>query len=130
MGFEPNPKEMESVSSLKVEERYRHSVAKIADWEEVWGLADEQGWALLGDSQRNEVFPIWPAKAYAKLWCKDVWESHDPKLIELDSWIDPWLVGLEEDGVKISVFPTLDCKGIIVNPSGRRADLLEELKKY
>ena len=49
---------IDNVINLTASERYDYFIRKVADFEEVWGLKDAEGWALMG-SEEQVLFPIW-----------------------------------------------------------------------
>ena len=67
---------IDNVINLTASERYDYFIRKVADFEEVWGLKDAEGWALMG-SEEQVLFPIWSEKEFAEL-CK--WDS-------LNKWV-------------------------------------------
>lgn len=52
-------KEAENVLKLDNRKKYEYFIKKVADFEEVWSLRDEDGWATLG-TEDKVFFPIWP----------------------------------------------------------------------
>jgi hypothetical protein len=51
-------KEVDAVFALPGPDRYEHFVKRVADWEEVWGLASEGGWVMMGDSDGHQVHAL------------------------------------------------------------------------
>ena len=49
MSWIMNEKEVENVISLPAEGRYEYFIKRVADWEVVWSLGNEDGWVLAGD---------------------------------------------------------------------------------
>ena len=37
-----------NITNLSSPERYDYFIRKVSDFEEVWGLKDKEGWALIG----------------------------------------------------------------------------------
>jgi hypothetical protein len=81
MSYQVRPQELVAVSSLTPQDRYSYFIGKIADWEQVWGIRDDEGWACPLDSSEAMCFPIWPAKAFAEQCCIDDWQSRHPESI-------------------------------------------------
>lgn len=48
---------IDNVINLTASERYDYFIRKVADFEEVWGLKDAEGWALMG-SEEQVLFPM------------------------------------------------------------------------
>ena len=59
-----NLKEVESVSKLIPLERYRYFIKKIADYEELWTIIDENGDYALSDIDDIVLISFWSAKEY------------------------------------------------------------------
>jgi hypothetical protein len=124
-----NSKKIESVLNLSTKERYLYFIRKIADFEEVWGLYND-GWALLSDGENNEVIPFWPESEFAEICAVGKWSSYEPKSIDVYSFKENWLTGMQEDNKKVGVFYTPQGKGIIASPNELKAELNEELSQY
>ena len=75
---------IDNVINLTASERYDYFIRKVADFEEVWGLKDAEGWALMG-SEEQVLFPIWSEKEFAEL-CK--WNNYQPTPILLDDFME------------------------------------------
>lgn len=123
-----NNKEIEVVSKLPTSKRYEYFIKKVADFEEVWGLFDD-GWAISEDDNGNPLMPFWPKKEFANLCAVNEWKNYKAELIELEDFMQEWLPGMKEDGIKLSIFwnnvdsAVLDIDTLIL-------DLEDELKKY
>ena len=130
MSYKANSSEVASVSSLSASQRYGYLLEKIADWEEVWSIANESGWALFADDRGIEACPIWPAEAFAEACCVGEWADHVPRPIKLSIWLEKWLPGLTADQRNIAVFPLPTDKGMIVEPSRFEEDLNEVIDQY
>lgn len=125
-----NKKKVENILSLPNQDRYDYFIRKAADFEEVWSLYNE-GWALLDDSNGNELIPFWPEEVFANLCATDQWQSYKPRSIDMESFLTKWLPGMEKDGKNVSIFYlSKDNKGIITIPKDLIIDLQKELEQY
>ena len=117
---------IDNVINLTASERYDHFIRKVADFEEVWGLKDAEGWALMG-SEEQVLFPIWSEKEFAEL-CK--WDNYQPTPIPLDDFMEKLLPKLEKDSVMLAVFPLTQGKGIIRKVQEVKSDIEQECEQY
>lgn len=124
-----NKKKIDNIINGSAEERYSYFIRKVADFEGVWSLYNE-GWAMLGDNKEQNIIPFWPEEAFAQLCAEGIWESYQPKSIELNTFIEKWLSGMKEDGKSAGVFYTPEGKGIVVQPDKLLRDIQEELEQY
>ena len=122
--------EFEAVTSLPGDRRYLYCVKKVADWEELWSLRDEGGWALTGTPEGAEAVPIWPHTQYARACATEQWCGCEPASMPLDAWIEKWTPGMERDARLVAVFPTATNRGVVVDPKRFARDILEERAKY
>ena len=129
MPYKINRKEMDAVFALPGPDRYEHFVKRVADWQEVWGLASEGGWVMVGDSDGQQCIPFWPHAAYAKVLSEE-WRDSDPKVIDLSEFLTKWLPGMAKDRLRVAVFPTPDQKGVVVDPLRLKRDLESECEQY
>jgi len=78
-----NAKQLAVVLGLSGPKRYEHFVKVVVDWQEAWGLYQD-GWALAGTDDGEQVFPLWPAREYARICSDKEWEGYTPRAISLD----------------------------------------------
>ena len=100
---------------------------RVADWQEIWSLANVEGWVLYGDKSGQELVPVWPHPRFAEACAQGEWSDCEPRLIELDEWLDQWTPGMIEDKRLVVVFPTPDMRSTVVTPERLEADLRAEL---
>jgi len=118
-----------AVSKLAGTERYSHFVARVADWEGVWGLRNEAGWVSARDNDGNTGFPVWPHPDYAIACATGEWANNSPSPIEVHEFVDEWLPNMAAKGVLVAVFPTSSMSGVMVSALELQASILEELSK-
>lgn len=122
-------KKKENILKLSEEERYDYFTRRLTDFEEVWGL-DKDGWALLRNDLNNQVFPFWPEKEFAKLCAVDQWEGYVSKSIDIYTFLEKWIPGMELDKILVSIFYTPQAKGKVISPQILGNALNEELEQY
>lgn len=76
-GRKMNNSRIKNIVNLSAAERYGYFIRKVSDFEEVWGLKDKEGWALMGNNEQV-LFPVWSEKEFAEL-CK--WDNYQPNSI-------------------------------------------------
>lgn len=119
-----------AVSALSGPERFLHFVKRIADTESVWGLRDKDGWVGVCDDDGNQGIPFWPHADYAAACAKGEWIGYEAKALSIREFIDAWLPNLDQQGVAVAVFPTLDLSGVFVPALQLKAAIENELKLY
>lgn len=124
-----HPKKIKNITAMKAPERYEYFVRKTVDFEKVWGLY-EDGWAVAEDSKGHKAIPFWPEKEFAEVCCDAVWKSYEPKAIDLESFLERWIPGMEDDEMLVAVFPTPADNGIFVSAAQLGADLSGEIEQY
>ena len=117
---------IDNVVNLTPSERYDYFIRKVADFEEVWGLKDTEGWALMGN-EKQVLLPVWCEIGFAEL-CK--WDNYQPTAIPLDDFIEKLLPKLEKDNVMLAIFPTPKGKGIICKIQDVKSDIEKECEQY
>lgn len=130
MAWVPTEQEIAAVLRLDGPKRYSYCVKKMADEQAVWTLRQEDGWALAGDVDGHELIPVWPHECFAICCALGSWAGFVPVSIELDVWMERWLIGMERDGRSAAVFPTPEERGVAVSPTRFADDLQQELAKY
>ena len=130
MSWEMHEKEFESVMSLTGAERYTYLIKRVADWEKIWSLRSEDGWALASDSEGHELVPVWPHEKFALACVSGEWSSCKPEKIALNYWLDRWIPGITKDQRVIAVFPDPSRRGVVVTPQKFKEDLEKEIELY
>lgn len=121
-------KEIEGVLKCDIRKKYEYFIKKVVDSEQVWALRDEEGWATLGDDDR-EFIPLWPKKEFSDLHISGEWENYFSEAIDLDEFIDGWLPGLEQDKIYLTLM-WHDGVGIELPWANLRHDLKLEMENY
>lgn len=86
------------------EDSLQNFVDRVKVTKQVWGLSsDTDGWAYCtsasDDEEECDVILFWSDESLAKEHQKDEWADHVPTAVDLDSFIDNWLQGMDADGV-------------------------------
>lgn len=121
-------KEVENVLKLDNSQKYEYFIKKIADFEEVWSLKDDDGWASLGIN--DEIFfPVWAKSEFAKICISGEWKEYRCEAIDIDDFMDKWLPGLKEDGIRVTIM-WHEGVGIDVDWDELSRDIESELEQY
>lgn len=81
------------------------------------------------EKRRCIFFPIWPKKEFANICASDEWYGYKAKKIELDEFLENWIYGLKEDGIRITLMWN-NGKGIDVEWEKLKKDIEAELNNY
>lgn len=122
-------KKIENILKMTEDERYDYFIRKVADFEQMWGLNND-GWALLGDDNGNQILPLWPEKEFAELCAVEQWKNFKPESIDLNNFLEKWVPGMMKDQTLVNVFLTPDAKGSVVSSETLGKDLEEEAQQY
>jgi len=107
------------------DENYDIFIAEALDTGCVWGLENEEGWALCPSLTNDEldVMPLWSQPEYAERHCRDEWSDYEVVPISLEELLDDWLPGMHEDLLLIGPNWNGDLEGMEVEP----LDLLSDV---
>ncbi|MFO0591157.1 MAG: DUF2750 domain-containing protein [Polyangiaceae bacterium] len=122
-------RQFEAILGLSGPKRFSHFIKRVADEERAWGLWDD-GWALMTNSDGDQVFPLWPASEYADLFRTGEWATFTAKEISLEELLNNLIPKLVEMRALPGVFPTPGGKGITPTPGELATALREELERY
>ena len=125
MSWEAGEDELRVLQSLPAADRAVHLVQLVADWEEAWGLMDDQGWVV---AKETDAFPLWPHPDLARDCARNNWEGAEPAAIPLDDLLEELLPLLEEDGLRTVLFPTPGDPGVLLDAAELRRRLEMELE--
>lgn len=130
MPYRMNPQQYESVLALSSADRSTHFVGKVADWQQLWGVKNEEGWLVPITPDDVEYFPVWPHPEYAQKITDEHFPGHQAVEITLDEFLSHWLPTFERDGVKVAVFPNKDWVFWVMEPKDLEQCLRDELTLY
>jgi hypothetical protein len=93
-------------------------VARVQETGAVWGLMDEDGWAGCESIEYpgESVFPFWSEEADARVHCVGEWAAYIPTRIEIDTFCEEWLSGMDDDGVLVGANWDAELTGLEVEP--------------
>ena len=109
-------------------QRFEYFLRKVANFEKIWSLSDNEGWVELSDEDGQVCLPIWPHPDFAAAWATDEWKNCRPQAIQLDIWMERWTEGLIKDDTMLAIFPVDDGEGLILSPQELHDALLMELQ--
>ena len=97
---------------------YQRFIEHIQESGQVWGLQSSDGWVIVDSAEyeETEVMPFWSDEEYAKEHCVGEWEGFKPVAMNLDEFVEDWLVGMDEDGVLVGPNWNADLEGLEVEP--------------
>ncbi|GAA4435175.1 hypothetical protein GCM10023091_11130 [Ravibacter arvi] len=125
-----NIKEIESVSKLAPLDRYRYFIKKVADYEELWTIVDENGDYALSDIDDGVLISFWSAKEFIYSNLDQGWANCEPLKLTLDDLEETVFDLIASESYLINVFPVNGKSGFVVNLDEFARDLSDELKKY
>lgn len=126
--METSNQEIENILKSDNAKKYEYFIKKTADYEEVWSLKDEEGWASL-EKDEQVFFPVWAKKEYADLCVSDEWAGYQSEAIDIYEFIEDWISGLKSDGIRITVMWS-EGAGIDVEWDRLADDMENELDNY
>ena len=116
-------KEFDEILARKPESRYKYFIRTVAEEEEVWGLADEEGWLMLEvDGEDQDALAVFPNPEFAEAFQKaGEFDEFQVEPLDLYEFMD-WLEDFMEEKIKVAVFPTPDFQSAVMRPEVVTAD--------
>ena len=123
-------KVIQEILAKKPESRYKYFVRTVISEEEVWGLADEEGWLMLeDDSDGTGVLAVFPNPEFASVFqAAGDFEDFQVEPLDLAEFME-WLDDFEKEKMKVAVFPTPDMQSAVMTPERLRDDFKKEFDK-
>lgn len=71
----------------------------------VWGLQNDEGWALCDSEKHKElmVIPFWSQPEFAQCHAEGDWQGYEVVAIALEEFMDDWLTGMHQDVVLVGI---------------------------
>jgi hypothetical protein len=130
MSYKLNPEQYNSVVSLDSAARCRHFIARVADWQCLWGVRSPEGWLVPQAPEGFDYLPVWPHPGYAQTIADKIFTGNLATAILLEDFMEGWLPKLAEDKVMIAIFPNQNWEFWVMEPEGLSTALMCELAKY
>lgn len=122
--------QIQETLAKKPESRYKYFIRTVVTEEEVWGLADDEGWLMLEDDEDGtDVIAVFPNAEFAAIFKeKGEYEEFRVEALDLYEFLE-WLDDFEEEKIKIGVFPTPDFQCAVMTSERLRDDFQKEFDK-
>lgn len=123
-------KEFDEVLARKPESRYKYFIRTVAAEEEVWGLADDEGWLMLEvNEEEQDALAVFPNPEFAEAFQKEGgFNEFRVEALDLFEFFE-WLEDFEQEKIKVAVFPTPNFQSAVMRPEIVRADFEAEFDK-
>jgi len=117
--------DIERISRRPGEKRYNYFLKTVVDTEEVYGLCDADGWALLSDDSIGDVIPLFPDPVFAERFRVAAgWEKeYNTEALDLNELM-LWLDDMQHDGLLVAVFPNESFESVVLEPVRLKTELL------
>ncbi|CAM3146991.1 DUF2750 domain-containing protein [Chryseobacterium flavum] len=124
-----NPKEKENILKLKPFKRYQYFIKKIADFEEIWTIVDENGDYAISEIDGLNLISFWTAEEFIRSNLEAGWENCKPLKLTLADLEESLYDIIRSEDYLIDVFPINAKSGFVVKLEEFKRDLDEELEK-
>lgn len=124
-----NNRELENVIKLEPFKRYQYFIKKVADFEELWTIVDEEDDYALSDIDEFSLVSFWPAEEFIYSNLEEGWKDCKPLRLTLDDLQENLYDLIIDENYLINVFPINGRTGFIVKLDEFKRDLEEELDK-
>jgi hypothetical protein len=113
------------------EAKHQKFVERVCTLETVWGLQNEDGWAISdsNDFEDTELMPFWSDRAYAAACAKSEWAAYAPVAIPLAEFLENWCVGIYNDEGLIVTNMDANMFGKEIEPLELALEILAEAAK-
>lgn len=125
-----NPKELENVSRMKPFDRYEYFIRKVADFQELWTIVDEEGEVALSEIKDNKLVSFWTSEPFIESNLSGGWKNCSAFKLHLEDLDETIFPLISDNNYLINVFPVNGKSGFVVNIDEFIRDLNEELEQY
>ena len=124
-----NPKEKENILKLEPFKRYQYFIKKIADFEELWTIVDENKNYAISEIDDHSLISFWTAEEFILSNLNNGWENCKPLKLSLEDLDEELFEIIASENYLINVFPINGKSGFVVSLEEFKRDLDEELDK-
>lgn len=127
--FTPDPKEIDTVLRLNLQQKYRYFVSKVADWGEVWVIFCQEELVTMRDNNRRLLLPVWPAQAYAQRNLNAQWAKCTATKLTLTHFMTEILPDMDGANMTVAMMVDSQCQTyVIAEAKSLLQDLIEACK--
>ena len=124
-----NQQKINNIFALDSKERYGYLLRKVADFETIYMIAENENKYVMIGSNDLSVIPVWPEKEFAELFLTDDWKNYKVVEYNIHDFME-WLTDLEKEKVDLAGFPNSDLNTVHVSAVDMKNHLLFELSQY
>ena len=124
-----NQQKINNVFALSSKDRYGYLIRKVADFETIYLIADDEGNYVMVGSEGANVLPVWPEREFAELFLTDDWTGYQVEENSIYDFIN-WLNELEKDNIDIAGFPNIELNTVHVTAKDMKDHLDHEISQY
>ena len=124
-----NQQKINNIFALNSKERYGYLLRKVADFETINLIVDNENKYVMIGSNDLSVIPVWPEKEFAELFLADNWKEYKVVEYDIHDFME-WLTDLEKEKVDLAGFPNLDFNTVHISAEDMKNHLLFELSQY
>lgn len=125
-----NEQAIKTISELEPYKRYQYFIKKIADFEELWLLIDENDDIVYSEIENELIVPFWSNEEFTDSCVNGAWRNCTPTKVTLEDLGVKVLSFLRQKKALVDVFPVDNKSGFVVSIEEFLRDLDEELKNY
>ncbi|WP_077415939.1 DUF2750 domain-containing protein [Chryseobacterium sp. JV274] len=122
-------KEIENILKLEPFKRYEYFIKKVADFEQLWTIIDQDGNYIISEIDEFSLISFWSAEEFVALYLEKDWEDCKPIKLTLDDLKEDMFDIINSENYLINVFPVNGISGFVVSLEEFDRDLQEELDK-
>lgn len=124
-----NQQKINNIFALDSKERYGYLLRRVADFETIYVIADNEDKYVMIGSNDLSVIPVWPEKEFAELFLTNSWKNYKVVEYDIHDFME-WLTDLEKENVDLAGFPNADFNTVQVSAVDMKNHLLFELSQY
>ncbi len=129
MPYSLDPIKMQQIFSQDNESRLDHFMDHVADWEELWGITDGEGWLVQAKADQPYI-SLWPHPYFSEDIVKRLLPKNNSQELDFEFLLEQLIPILKQEGIYIAVFPNQKWEGVLLPPTEFEDRLKEAMKKY
>jgi hypothetical protein len=112
MRYAPSQQELQDIITMPAPQRVEYFLTRVMEAEEVWSLADRQGWVMREEGDKT-ILPLWPYRQCADA-CNVEADLHS-HATSLDHFVESILHTLVAEDIHLEVLPSLETGGALLS---------------
>lgn len=129
MPYQLDITDLDKTYSLTDDSRMTLFFEKVADWEELWAIADDEGYVIQAKGDKTYI-SLWPHPHFADDIVRRLMPKNQSVEVDFEFLLEQLIPTLKSESIHVAVFPNKQWEGILLSPEEFESQLHQAMKQF